>query len=67
MPVFLSAGKVERWEGVLFLGVYAGYLVWRLAIAGAASPPPLALVLVTFGVPLVGLTFLPLAWRRARG
>ena len=67
LPVFLSAAKVERWEGVLFLGVYAGYLVWRLAMAGAASPPSLALVLVTFGVPLVGLTCLPLVRRRLRG
>jgi len=67
LPVFLSAAKVERWEGVLFLGVYAGYLAWRLAIAGAASPPSLEVVLTSFGVPLIGLTCLPLVWRRLRG
>ncbi len=66
LPVFLSAAKVERWEGALFLGVYAGYLVWRFAITGAASPPSLTLVLVSFGVPLIGLTCLPLVWKKVR-
>lgn len=66
-PVFLSGCRVERWEGFLFLCVYVGYLVWLLAMATAASVPSLVLVLVTFSVPLVGLTCLPLVWRRVRG
>lgn len=59
VPVFLSGGKVERWEGALFLGVYAGYLAWMLAVS-ASSLPSLALVLIAFGLPLLGLTWLPL-------
>ena len=66
VPVFLSAAKIERWEGILFLFVYCGYLGWMLMIAGSASPPSLTLVLVIFGLPLIGLTYLPLVWRRAR-
>jgi cation:H+ antiporter len=63
VPVFLSGRAVERWEGVLFLLVDAGYLTWMLVDAGTASPPPLLLVLAAFGLPLIGLTWLPLARR----
>jgi len=59
-PVFLSGRKVERWEGFLFVLVYAGYLAWRLATVDAEGPPPLTLVIAAFGLPLVGLTMLPL-------
>lgn len=59
VPVFLSASKVERWEGVLFETVYIGYLVWRLAVAGGLSPPTLVVVLAIFGLPLFGVTWLP--------
>ncbi len=62
VPVFLSGCKVERWEGALFLVVYAGYLAWLLT-APAGSPPSLALVLIAFGVPLIGVTWLPLVRR----
>ncbi len=64
-PVFLSGRKVERWEGFLFVLVYAGYLAWRLATVGAEGPPPLALVIAAFGLPLIGLTMLPLVSRPA--
>ena len=63
-PVFLSGHRVGRWEGVLFVLVYAGYLTWRLATVGAPGPPPLYLVIAVFGLPLAGLTWLPLARRR---
>jgi cation:H+ antiporter len=65
VPVFLSGRRVERWEGGLFLAVYAAYLGWLLSSAGADSPPPLGLVLAAFGLPLLGLTWLP--WLRRRG
>jgi cation:H+ antiporter len=65
VPAFLSGRKVERWEGVLFLLVYFGYLGWRLTTVGAAAPPSLLLVLAVFGLPLVGLTsFMAFACRR---
>jgi cation:H+ antiporter len=64
VPVFLSGRMVERWEGALFVLVYVGFLGWRLTTVGTAAPPPLPLVLAVFGLPLVGLTCLPLARRR---
>jgi cation:H+ antiporter len=64
MPVFLSGSRVERWEGALFLLVELGYLAWLLAATGATGPPPLPLVLAAFGLPLLGLTWLPWLWRR---
>ena len=65
VPVFLSGRRVERWEGGLFLAVYAVYLGWLLSSAGDDAPPPLLLVLAAFGLPLLGLTWLP--WLRRRG
>jgi cation:H+ antiporter len=64
VPVFLSGRRVARWEGGLFLVVYGGYLVWLLAAAESTQPPSLPLVLAAFGLPLLGLTWLP--WVRRR-
>jgi cation:H+ antiporter len=64
VPVFLSGRRVERWEGVLFLLVDLAYLSWLLATADASAPPSLALVLAAFGLPLLGLTWLPWFSRR---
>ena len=64
VPVFFTGRIVARWEGLLLLGTYAGYLVWLLAAGAADSPPPLWLVLVAFGLPLLGLTWLPQVFRR---
>jgi len=64
VPVFLTASKIERWEGVLFEAVYLGYLGWRLAVAGGSTPPTLVVVLAIFGPPLIGMTWLPFLRRR---
>jgi cation:H+ antiporter len=66
VPVFLTGLRVERWEGVLFLLVEAAYLAWLVAVSRTAVPPPLWFVLAAFGVPLLGLTWLPLVRRRSR-
>jgi len=66
VPVFLTGLRVERWEGVLFLLVDATYLTWLLAVSRTTIPPPLWVVLAVFGVPLLGLTWLPLVRRRGR-
>jgi cation:H+ antiporter len=66
LPVFLSGRQVARWEGVLFLAAYAGYLVWMVVIARSGSLPPAVAVTVAFGLPLIGLTSLPLLARGRR-
>lgn len=33
LPIFFTHGKIERWEGALFLGYYSAYTVYLLLVA----------------------------------
>ncbi len=66
LPVFFTGARVARWEGLLFLLLYAaysGYLVLRAGGYAALDEFSAAMLLT---LPLVGLTLAILAWRHWR-
>ncbi len=66
LPVFFTGARVARWEGLLFLLLYAaysGYLVLRAGGHAALGDYGAAMLLT---LPLVGLTLAILAWRHWR-
>jgi cation:H+ antiporter len=60
LPIFLTGSLVARWEGALFVGLYAGYVAY-LALDALEHPalPAYGAVMLWFVLPLVALT---LAW-----
>ncbi|MFZ9885967.1 MAG: calcium/sodium antiporter [Myxococcota bacterium] len=64
LPIFFSGHRIARWEGVLFLAMYAAYLTY---VALSAQGSPLAVdfkvAMLWFVLPLVGVTVLVFAWR----
>jgi len=66
LPVFFTGARVARWEGLLFLLLYAaysGYLVLRAGGHAALGEYGAAMLLT---LPLVALTLAILAWRHWR-
>ncbi|MDA0353803.1 MAG: calcium/sodium antiporter [Chloroflexi bacterium] len=70
LPIFFTGRLIARWEGLLFLAMYAGYVLYLFLDAterGSIGPVPL--VTLGFVLPLVLLTLGYLAlrgWRRER-
>jgi len=64
LPIFLSGRTVARWEGMLLLAAYLGYVSWLVAVARSQSLPSPLLVVAVFAVPLIGVTSLPLVFGR---
>ncbi|MEQ9460722.1 MAG: calcium/sodium antiporter [Phycisphaeraceae bacterium] len=57
LPIFITAGRIDRWEGALFLCFYAAYLVFL--ILDATTHPGLnafTSAMATFVIPLATLT-----------
>lgn len=72
LPVVYTGFQIHRWEGVLFLGLYASYTTYLLMDATShQSLPAFSAIMLWFVLPVVGLTLGVLAWydagvRRAR-
>ena len=64
-PIVLWNRKIDRWQGVLLLSYYLGYLAygWLYLAPGSASPEQ---AMVRFVLPLAVLTAVLLAWARFR-
>jgi cation:H+ antiporter len=64
LPVFFTGGLVGRWEGAMFLGLYAAYTFYLFLFATRhAALEGYSLVMGGFVLPLLAATVLVLAWR----
>jgi cation:H+ antiporter len=68
LPVFFTGNCIARWEGVLFLGLYAAYSLYLILYAsGHDALRGYSAVMGSFVLPLIAITLLLLAWRHWRG
>lgn len=68
LPIFFTGNLIARWEGVLFLGLYAAYMTYVLLAAGQHDAlQPYSAIMVTAVLPLVALTLALVAWRDWQG
>jgi cation:H+ antiporter len=66
LPVFVSGGRIDRWEGAIFVTYYVGYVVYLILNAtGHAATPTFAHAMLWFVVPLTLLTLGVVGFRRA--
>jgi len=64
LPVFFTGGVVGRWEGAMFLGLYAAYTFYLFLYATRhAALEGYSLAMGGFVLPLLAATVLVLAWR----
>jgi cation:H+ antiporter len=67
LPVVFTGHVISRWEGILFLGYYAAYVVFL--ILGAqhhATLPVFSGTMMGFVIPLSAITLLIFFWRAHR-
>ena len=67
LPIFFTGYEIARWEGAVFLGYYAAYLVY--VILAATQHEALAVfgnVMMAFVLPLTVITLGTVAWRALR-
>ena len=65
LPVFFTGNRIDRWEGGLFLGLYAAYTLYLILHAsGHDALQGYSAVMGGFVLPLVAVTLLTLAWRQ---
>lgn len=63
-PIFFTGNRIARWEGALFLALYAAYMGYLLLAAQQHDAlRPYGAVLTLAVLPLVGLALLVVAWR----
>jgi cation:H+ antiporter len=70
LPIFANGHRIERWEGLLFLGAYLGYTAYVvLAATEHGHLPAYSMAMRWFVLPLVGVTLAVVGWRAwpARG
>lgn len=66
LPIFANGHVLNRWEGIVFLGLYAAYITWLVLDANEHSASDsYGSVMVYFVVPIVALTIIVL-WARGR-
>lgn len=66
LPIFANGHVLNRWEGVVFLGLYAAYIAWLVVDASDhAVRDSYGTVMAFFVVPIVALTITVL-WARGR-
>ncbi|QOY95426.1 calcium/sodium antiporter [Massilia sp. UMI-21] len=64
LPVFFTGNLIARWEGALFLGLYAAYMAYVLLAAQQHDAlHPYSAVMMTAVLPLLALTLAVVAWR----
>lgn len=57
LPIFLNGHAIFRWEGALFVGYYASYIVYvLLASRHRALLGPMSLLMLYFVIPLTAIT-----------
>lgn len=62
LPVFFTGHLIARWEGALFLGYYAAYVLYLILNAvHHAALPAFSAVMLLFVLPLTAVTLLVLA------
>lgn len=67
LPVFFTDGRIDRWEGFLFLGTYLAYNAYLVLDAqGHDALPVYSAVLTYFAAPLVVATLVVLTYRALR-
>lgn len=69
LPIFASGHLIARWEGALFLGYYAAYVLYLIfAATQHAALPAYSAAMLEFVLPLTAVTLIVLLTRhRARG
>ena len=68
LPIFFTGNLIARWEGALFLALYAAYLAYVLLAAQQHDAlQPYSAVMMMGVLPLVALTLALVAWREWRG
>ncbi len=67
LPIFVNGYDLDRWEGVVFFGLYTGYLTW-LVLDGSDSRhrESYGAVMLFFVIPIVVLTMVVIGLRSAR-
>lgn len=59
LPVFFTGGRIDRWEGALFLLYYAAYVTYLLLQAAHhQSAPAFSSAMLLFVIPLTLVTFI---------
>lgn len=69
LPIFLTSGRISRWEGALFLSYYLAYITFTiLAINGHPGLHTFTAAMIWFVIPLsiLGLTISLLTWMHKR-
>lgn len=65
LPMVFWDGKLDRWEGMVFVGYYIAYLIFLVLDAtGNRASDPFALVLVGFVMPLTAVTVVVVVLRQ---
>lgn len=68
LPIFFTGGVISRKEGVLLLGYYVAYTSYLvLAVSHHDALPRFSAVMLTFVIPLTGVTLITVALREMRG
>jgi cation:H+ antiporter len=67
LPVFFIGGRIERWEGGLYVGYYFAFVLYLILEGGHHNAlPAFDAVMGFFVLPLTILTYIVLAALRAR-
>jgi cation:H+ antiporter len=69
LPIFLTAGRISRWEGGVFLGYYMAYITFTiLALSGHPGLHTFTVAMIWFVIPLsiLGLAVSFIAWLHKR-
>lgn len=67
LPIFFTGYRINRWEGLLFVGYYAAYTLYLfLDAAQHDALPAFSFAMLAFVVPLTAVTLIVLAARSLR-
>jgi cation:H+ antiporter len=62
LPIFFTGFRIERWEGLLFLGYFAAYIAYVLLnAAGHDALPAYSFAMLLFVIPITAITLVVLA------
>jgi cation:H+ antiporter len=67
LPIFFTGHRINRWEGLLFLGYYVAYTLYLLLNAtGHEALPAFSFAMLAFVIPLTAVTLAVFAARSLR-